>query len=334
MKKEEGTLPKIVVIAGPTASGKTSISVAMASRFNAEIINADSMQVYRGMDIGTAKPKMEEKKGVPHHLLDVANPDQEYNAAIYHDMAFAAAMDILHRGKRVFLVGGTGLYIKSLLEGLFQCPPSSPELKKALQEEWKSDGGRTLYKRLMHLDPQRAEKIHPHDRVRVIRALEIMLLTNSAPSTLTNHHGFSEQNFTAFKICLTRERPELYDRINKRTLAMIEEGLFPETEKLLSKGYSPRLKSLQSIGYKQSVAYLKGRLTREKAITEIQKETRRYAKRQITWFRGDSSYNWVDPRQEKTLAEKIETFFTVPLSHNLSSGREDGKRRYESKKRK
>jgi tRNA dimethylallyltransferase len=245
------------------------------------------------------------------------NPDQEYNAAIYRDMAFAAAMDILHRGKRVFLVGGTGLYIKSLLGGLLQCPPSSPELKKALQEEWKSDGGRAMYKRLMRLDPQRAEKIHPHDHVRVIRALEIMLLTNSAPSNLTKLHAFSERNFTALKFCLIRERPELYDRIDKRTLGMIEEGLFSETEKLLGKGYSPRLKSLQAIGYKQSVAYLEGHLTREKAITEIQKETRRYAKRQITWFRADSSYTWVDPRQEKTLAEKIESFFDSTAEPNL-----------------
>jgi len=308
MGKKTGELPKLIIIAGPTASGKTSISVQLARLVDAEIINADSMQVYRGMDIGTAKPGREERKGIPHHLMDVVDPDEEYNAAIYRDMACAAALDIIGRGKRAMVVGGTGLYIKSLLGGLFQCPPPAPEIRESLEREWESAGPCVLYERLERLDPQRARKIHPNDRVRVLRALEIITLTNRLPSQLTRRHGFSDRTFNALKFCLKREREELYHRINTRTSAMIDGGLLTETENLLKKGYSPLLKPLQAIGYKQAVEYLQGRFSLEKAVEKIQRETRRYAKRQLTWFRADPEYTWVDPRQVDVFMRKIETF--------------------------
>jgi len=318
MGKKTKELPKLIIIAGPTASGKTSVSVELARLFDAEIINADSMQVYRGMDIGTAKPSIEERKGVPHHLLDVVNPDEEYNAAIYRDMASAAALDIIRRGRRAMVVGGTGLYIKSLLGGLFQCPPAAPEIRESLTREWESAGPRALYERLERLDPQSARNIHPNDRVRVLRALEVISLTNRPPSALSREHGFSDHAFNALKFCLKRDREELYHRVNTRTIAMIEAGLLVETESLLRKGYSPRLKPLQAIGYKQAVEYLEGRFSLEKTIEKIQRETRRYAKRQLTWFRADPEYTWVDPRQIHVFVREIETF--LALSHSGAGG--------------
>jgi tRNA dimethylallyltransferase len=326
MGKKSGELPKLIIIAGPTASGKTGVSVELARLFDAEIINADSMQVYRGMDIGTAKPSLEERKGIPHHLLDVVDPDEKYNAAIYRDMASAAALDIIRRGKRPIVVGGTGLYIKSLLGGLFQCPPSAPEIRESLEREWETGGPRILYERLEQLDPQRARKIHPNDRMRVIRALEVISLTNRLPSALRRQHGFSDRSFSALKLCLKREREELYHRINTRAIAMIDGGLLIETEDLLGRGYSPRLKPLQAIGYKQAVEYLEeGHLSLEKTIEKIQRETRRYAKRQCTWFRADSDYTWVDPGQMGILVRKIETFLDV--SHGTTQRRSDRRQR-------
>jgi tRNA dimethylallyltransferase len=311
MGKKTGELPRLIVIAGPTASGKTVVSVEIARLFDAEIINADSMQVYRGMDIGTAKPSIEERKGVPHHLLDVVDPDEEYNAAIYRDMACAAALDIIRRGKRAMVVGGTGLYIKSLLGGLFQCPPSAPEIRESLKREWESAGPRSLYERLERLDPQSARKIHPNDRVRVVRALEVIFLTNRPPSSLSRQHGFSDRTFNALKFCLKSEREELYHRINTRAIAMIDGGLLDEAENLLRRGYSPQLKPLQAIGYKQAVEYLEGRFSLEETIERIQKETRRYAKRQLTWFRADHDYTWLDPRQMDFFVREIKAFFDI-----------------------
>jgi len=308
MPKKKNQLPKLIVIAGPTASGKTGLSIELAHRFDAEIINADSMQVYRYMDIATAKPTLEEREGIPHHLLGVVDPDEPFNAAMYRRMASAAAMDIIGRGKRVMVVGGTGLYIKGLLGGLFECPPSAPELRQSLIRDWESSGPRVLHERLQRVDPASARKIHPHDRVRVIRALEIISLTGSLPSALTGRHAFSDTTFNALKLCLNEEREALYQRINSRTLVMIKAGLLDETETLLRKGYGPRLKPMQAIGYKQAVEYLEGRYSMEEMIVKIRKETRRYAKRQLTWFRADSGYTWLEPREVEKFAQKIDAF--------------------------
>jgi tRNA dimethylallyltransferase len=308
MPNSKNQLPKLIVVAGPTASGKTGLAVELARRFDGEIINADSMQVYRGMDIGTAKPAIEERKGIPHHLLDVVDPDEEYNASMYRIMASSAVLDIIERGRRTFVVGGTGLYIKSLLGGLFECPPSEPELRQSLTREWESAGAQELYERLKRLDPEGAWRIHQNDRVRIIRALEVIFLTKKLPSTLSREHGFSDHAFNALEFCLDRAREDLYHRINRRTLTMIDAGLVEETERLLRKGYSPRLKSMQAIGYRQAVEYLEGKYSVGEMTERIQRDTRRYAKRQLTWFRADSAYVWLEPQEVEKFVRVIDEF--------------------------
>ena len=187
---------KVVVISGPTASGKTSLGVDLALAFKGEIISADSMQVYRGMDVGTAKPTPEERKGIPHYLLDVVNPDEEFNAATFRSMAIPRIEDIGSRGKSCLVVGGTGLYIKSLLDGLFQCPPADTELRESLRREWDSSGSEVLYERLVDLDPESARRIHRNDRARIIRALEVIHQTHRRLSDLTNAHAFGAVSYT------------------------------------------------------------------------------------------------------------------------------------------
>ena len=304
--------PKIVVISGPTASGKTSLGVGLALALGGEIINADSMQVYRGMDIGTAKPTIEEQKGIQHHLLDVVNPDEEYNAAIFRSMALPLIEEINSRGKMCLVVGGTGLYIKSLLGGLLKCPSASPKLRESLVRECDVLGTVKLHERLKHLDPEAANKIHPNDRIRLIRAFEIMHLTNRAPSELSREHGFRDRPVNALMLCLYVNREQLYERINKRSMFMAEAGLAEETEKLLRQGYSIDLKPMKSIGYRHMIKYLKGEWSLKEAILGIQRDTRRYAKRQLIWFRADPDATWVDPKDFDLILQKIRDFSPGP----------------------
>lgn len=304
--------PKVIVIAGPTASGKTSIGVELALALGGEIVNADSMQVYRGMDIGTAKPTSEEQKGVAHHLMDVVDPDEEYNAAMYRSMALPIITDILSRRKICFVVGGTGLYIKSLLSGLFECPPADPELRESLYRECDLLGTEKLHERLTHLDPECAGKIHPNDRVRLIRALEIIQLTHRLPSTLSGEHGFRDRPLNALMLCMKVNREQLYERINKRSVSMVEGGLVEETENLLIQGYSPDLKPMKAIGYRHIIKHLKREWALIEAIHRIQRDTRRYAKRQLTWFRADPDASWVDPEDFDPILQKIKDFVRVP----------------------
>ncbi len=300
--------PKVVVIAGPTASGKSRLSVELALALGGEIINADSMQVYRGMDIGTAKPTFEQQKGIPHHLVDVVDPEEEFNAAIYRSMSFPLVTDIGIRGKICFVVGGTGLYIKSLLDGLFQCPSVDLGLRESLRSECEVYGPVLLHERLKQLDSEAARKIHPNDRVRITRALEIIHLTKEHPSDLIRQHGFRDRTLDALKICLEVERKQLYHHINERSVAMVEAGLAEETENLLSKGYSPDLKPMKAIGYRHMVKYLNGAWSLAEAIHNLQRDTRRYAKRQITWFRADQEFSWVSPEDFSLVLDKIREF--------------------------
>ncbi len=301
---------KVVVVCGPTASGKTRLAVKLARALNAEIINADSMQVYRGMDIGTAKPTPEERGGIPHHLLDVVEPDQEFNAAIYRSMALQAAADISSRGRSCLVVGGTGLYIKSLLQGLFDCSPTDERLRESLRRECEALGPRMLHDRLRQVDPESAERIHPNDRVRIIRSLEIFHLTGRPASELMKAHGFREKTLSALKLGVKRERKELYGRIEARSIAMVEAGLVQETEKLLRKGYSPNLKPMRAIGYRHMVAYLRGEWSMEEAIVNLQRDTRRYAKRQLTWFNADPEIEWVAPGDFDVILKRVRKFFS------------------------
>ena len=304
MKKK----PKIIVIAGPTASGKTRLSLELASALGGEIINADSMQVYRGMDIGTAKPTPEERKGIPHHLLDVVDPDEEFNAAIFRLMARPLVTDIVARKKTCFVVGGTGLYIKSLLEGLFECPPSDIKLRESLRLECEAYGSLRLHERLKRLDPESAAGIHPNDKVRVMRALEIIHLSKRRPSDLAREQGFGDESISALKLFLDVNRKELYNRINERSVAMVEAGLPRETENLLRKGYSPDLKPMKAIGYRHMVKYLEGEWSIGEATHGLQRDTRRYAKRQLTWFRSDQDADWIPPEDFDPALEKVKAF--------------------------
>ncbi len=302
--------PKVVVLAGPTASGKTSLAVDLALEFGGEIVNADSMQVYRGMDIGTAKARQEEQRGVPHHLLSVADPDEPVNAATFRAMAMTAVQEIHGREKACFVVGGTGLYIKGLVGGLFKCPPSDPALRQSLMEEASRSGVLSLYQRLERMDPAGAASIHPNDLVRVTRAIEIAALTGRRPSEIRDAHGFVDENLEALKLCLHRPRAELYERIDARCDLMVEEGLLKETAALLERGYPPHLKSLQAIGYRHMAKVLRGEWSLVQATQALKRDTRRYAKRQMTWFRGDPKYIWVEAGERDHIFQTVSGFLT------------------------
>lgn len=299
---------KVVVITGPTASGKTSLAIGLAQHFGGEIANADSMQVYRGMDVGTSKPTPTERRGIPHYLLDVVNPDEHFDAAKYRSLAVPLLREIAARRKVCFVVGGTGLYIKSLLGGLLECPPADSGLRDALRRTWGEHGHMHLFERLKTIDPESARKIHPHDKVRVIRALEIARLTGQHFSSLARRHGFKDRSFDALKICMQVNRQQLYGRINQRCLDMIEAGLVMETEGLLMKGYSPDLKPMKSLGYRYMVRFLEGTCDLDEAIRQLQRATRRYAKRQLTWFRADPEMVWMRPEDSEGIVKKIEAF--------------------------
>lgn len=302
--------PKAIVIAGPTASGKTAFAVELALSLSGEIVNADSMQVYRGMDVGTAKPTSEEKKGIPHHLMDIVDPDEEFNAAIYRATALASVMDICSRGKICLVVGGTGLYIRALLGGLMKSPQSEPGLREWLRSECEIHGAAALYKRLSHQDPEHARNIHPNDKVRVMRALEIIYQTRQRSSDLMKEHRFRDRPLNSLKLFLKAEREQLYHRINERSAAMVQMGLVEETQALIKKGYSPNLKPMKAIGYRHAVRYLEGIWTLEYMKDKLKRDTRRYAKRQMTWFRADPEAIWIDRDDFGPALKKIKTFLS------------------------
>jgi tRNA dimethylallyltransferase len=304
--------PKLIIIAGPTASGKTGLAVELAHEFNGEIVNADSMQVYRYMDIGTAKPTIDQRKGIPHHLIDVVDPDEEFNASVYRRLAVPSITSIIEKGKACFVVGGTGLYIKTLLGGLMECPSSDPEMRDSLVRECLEKGSPFLHERLKMLDPESAARIHPNDKARVIRALEIIGLSNRPPSSIMIQHAFSEKIFRTLKICLDVDRDGLYDRINKRCNHMIDSGLVEETEALLEKGFSSDLRSMKSLGYRHAVSLLKNEWSSEEMSYNLKLDTRRYAKRQLTWFRGDSEMVWLEPGNMEAIRSRVKEFYEEP----------------------
>jgi len=303
--------PKVIVITGPTASGKSSLAVDLARLFEGEIINADSMQVYRGMDVATAKTTVSERRGVPHHMLDVVDPDQDFNAAIYRSMAAPLVTGIVAKAKVCLVVGGTGLYIKALLGGLFECPTGDVTLRQRLRQRCEQFGSASLHNELRELDPAYAVRVHPNDRVRIIRALEVILQSQKPMSRLIQKHRFRDRPFHSLMIGLQRDRKELYQRINERCLAMIAGGLMRETEGLLKRGYSADLKPMQAIGYRHMVSVLAGALSLDEAIRRLQIETRHYAKRQQTWFRAEQGMNWFRPEDQDRIAHKIEEFLAA-----------------------
>ena len=290
--KEDSRIP-LVVVTGATASGKTALAVEIARRFSTEVISADSRQVYRYMDIGTAKATLEEQRIVPHHLIDVVDPDEKFSVADFADLAHRRIQEIHRRGHLPLVVGGTGLYIRALTEGLLDLPGEDEELRqRLLADEQKQDG--VLHQRLQRCDPELSQRLHANDITRIVRALEVFELTGIPLSQWQREHGFKEMPYRVIKFAVGMDRQDLYARINQRVLQMTDEGLFVETRQLLDRGYSPQLKAMRTIGYQQAVRYLHNEMTREEAIADIQQETRRYAKRQLTWFRKDKSIIWVD----------------------------------------
>jgi tRNA dimethylallyltransferase len=283
-----------VVLCGPTASGKTALALTLAERFCLEVVSADSRQVYRGMDIGTAKATAAERSRVPHHLLDVVTPDQNFSVADYLTLAREAIAGIDGRQRLPVVVGGTGLYLRALTDGLLDAPGADRHLRQRLLAEEAGTAPGTLYRRLQQVDPVQARQIHPGNLVRLVRALEVWELTGRPLSELQAAHGFSERPYRVLKLGLTFPRDDLLRRIDQRVDAMLGAGLVGEVTALLAGGYRPSLKAMQTIGYREVIEHLAGQWSRDELRAQIIRNTRRYAKRQLTWFRRDNSIIWVD----------------------------------------
>jgi tRNA dimethylallyltransferase len=284
----------ILIIAGPTAVGKTDASIQIARELGAEIVSADSMQIYRGMDIGTAKPTPEQRKLVYHHMIDIVAPDQPYSVGDYLRDARTAIDGILASGGTPVVVGGTGLYIRALTKGLFHGPPADLDLRERLLLREAEGGAGALYSDLIKVDPEAAVKIHPNDLRRTIRALEVFYLRDRKLSDFQQEHSFQDRPYRFRLIFLVRNRGELYARIEKRVDQMIEEGLEDEVRRLMEHGYPRELSSMQGLGYKHFLDYFLGKTSREEAVVLLKRDTRRFAKRQFTWFRREPDAVWVD----------------------------------------
>ncbi|MFC1829766.1 tRNA (adenosine(37)-N6)-dimethylallyltransferase MiaA [Thermodesulfobacteriota bacterium] len=298
----------VVVICGPTATGKTAVAIDLAGTFDAEIVGADSMQVYRHMDIGTAKPTPGEQAAVPHHMVDIIDPDEYLDARQYSRIAGEKIAALHARGVTPFIVGGTGFYIKALLNGLFEDGPSDSGIRQRLKEEAEDRDSSFLHSRLKKCDPESAGRLHPNDTYRIIRALEVYELTGKPISGYHREHRFAEQPFNVLKIGLHLNRDILYDRINLRVDAMIAVGFLDEVKGLLDKGYGGDLKSMQSIGYRHMVGYVNGEYPWDEMMRTLKRDTRRYAKRQRTWFKADATIQWSEPERLNDMRRKIKKF--------------------------
>ena len=302
-------LPKILVVSGPTASGKTALAVELALAHNGEVVSADSMQIYRRMDIGTAKPTRAEMRGVPHHMLDVADPEEDFSVARYVELAARCVDDILARGRLPIVAGGTGLYIDSLLSGrtFARFDPDSP-LRRELEEELARRGGAALLEELARVDPDTAARLHPNDSKRIVRALEVY---RSTGTTLTAHNAMTRSlppRYDALTLTLAFQRREdMWDRIDRRVDRMMADGLAEEVRALLDSGVPDRCTAMQAIGYKEMAAALRGDGDTARAAEEIKLRSRQYAKRQLTWFRRNPDARWLLWDREPDLSAALQT---------------------------
>ena len=311
---------KIVVVCGPTASGKTALSIALAKAFDGEVVSADSMQIYRGMDIGTAKPTLEEREGIPHHMLDVAEPGESYSVSRYVQEATACVEDILCRGKLPIVCGGTGLYIDGLIRGTdFQPAGTDNGIREELEKEWEEQGAEAMMARLAAVDPDSAERLHLSDKRRILRALEVYLATGE---TITAHNARTKAippRFEAVMIGLnTQPRDILYGRIDRRVDVMLEQGLLREVRTLLEKGLLEGT-AAQAIGYKELLAHFRGEMTLEAAADLIRQKSRNYAKRQLTWFRRDERVKWIvynAPQAAQAVLQEATEYLQKTLYNN------------------
>ena len=301
--------PKILVICGPTASGKTALAVELALRHRGEVVSADSMQIYRRMDIGTAKPTQAEMRGVPHHMLDVADPEEDFSVARYVDMAAKCVDDILSRGRLPILAGGTGLYIDSLLSGRTFAPfqPDSP-LRGELEEQLRREGGAAMLARLAQVDPDSAARLHPNDEKRIIRALEVY---QSTGKTITQHNLETRAippRYDALTLALAFEqREDMWSRIDRRVDQMMDQGLVDEVQRLLDSGVPAKCTAMQAIGYKEMAAALLSHGDVSAGAEEVKLRSRQYAKRQLTWFRRNRAARWLLWGREPDIAAALQT---------------------------
>lgn len=304
-------MEKVIVLIGPTASGKTATSIELAKRINGEIVSADSMQIYKYMDIGTAKPDINERRGIKHYLLDEVTPDEEFSVARFRVLALKYIEEILKKGKTPIVTGGTGLYINSLVYNInFSETICDPELREKLKKEAEEKGNIYLHDKLKQIDPEAAEKIHINDLKRIIRAIEVYEHTKKP---ISYHQKISRQNppiYDFIIIGLRVDRKILYQRINDRVDRMIQAGLIEEVKKLAGMGYKKTDTAMQGLGYKEIMAYLDGEISLDEAIYIIKRDTRHYAKRQYTWFNRMDGVHWIDVEENDTaesITQKIET---------------------------
>ncbi len=290
----------IVAVVGPTASGKTSLGVELAEALNTEIISADSMQFYRGMEIGTGAPSREELARVKHHFVGHLTPDQEMSAADFQQVARQVVGDLNEQGKPVVVVGGSGLYVQALIDGLFEGPGKDQDLRDRLESEAMTNGTEALYGRLAGIDPEYAARISSNDLRRIIRALEVFELTGTVFSALHREHRADTGHLDALQFALEVPREDLYARVNRRVDAMISHGLIEEIRQLVEQGYGDHIRRLKSLGYREMLDHVEGNKSLEEATDLMKKFTRRYAKRQITWFKGDTRVEWIPEAIEKT----------------------------------
>ena len=312
--------PSLLVLCGPTAVGKTELALLIAERFGCEIISVDSMQVYRYMDIGTAKPTIAERTRIPHYLIDIVDPDENYTLGSFIKDAESAVKQITSHEKIPLLAGGTGLYFKGFLDGVFaedkiidakdQCEDKREinSLRNSLHKRLDKEGSATLHRELALLDPESAARIHPNDTQRLLRGLEIYYLTGITWSQHLANQTKRPHRYRACKIGLTRPRKDLYTRINIRVHHMVAEGLLSEVRNLLARGYDKNLKSMQSIGYRHMINFIENKWSWEKSLELLARDTRRYAKRQYTWFAGDSEIKWYGVNETETIFHAIELF--------------------------
>ena len=304
--------PRIVAVTGATASGKSALSMELAACLHAEIVCMDSMQIYRGMDIGTAKPSPADRQAVVHHMLDIVSPAEPYTVADYAQQATAVIRDVLKRGRLPLLVGGTGLYLKALMHGLsLGVAPSDPAVRQRLEAIADEPGGRQkLHRMLADVDEASARKLHPNDLRRVIRAIEVYELTGT-PLSQTRQEENGE--FDVLPLAIRMERETLYRRIEKRVDVMLESGLYDEVRNLLEAGVSPQAQSMQGIGYKEIIPVIAGQATLDKARSEIILNTKHYAKRQETWFKGENATLWLEKENAVPAAkEAVRSFLARP----------------------
>jgi tRNA dimethylallyltransferase len=297
-----------VVLLGPTAAGKTPLSVRWGKALQAEVVSADSVQVYRGMDIGTAKPSPAVRGEVPHHLVDVVDPDDTFSAARFQGEADRAIQGICNRGRNVLVVGGTGLYLRALVRGLFPGPDDDPTVRERLHRRASREGGLALHAELAASDPAAASRIHPNDLLRVVRALEVFYRTGVPISLHQERHGFSEERYPVLYLGLEVDRRTLCRRIEARADQMMARGLLEEVAGLMARGYGSELPAMGALGYRHMAAHLRGEMTLERAVETLKRDTRRFARRQMTWFRSMAGVRWFAPEAQGAVLDEIRRF--------------------------